>query len=301
MERISRRMPIVFTDYKISDINVEEGTAGGPTYIVNGKRLCFAYTTGHKRAVGALTGGNWDIKAIREKDVENLLTANTVFVNDETCDQEEYPWLGLQVWDEDETYIGEIGARCSRPSGAGTEHKGYGRCVKHAGRILPVGLRHGRGSVRLRKQLHDKIQAHVQRPNLLDLSMEISVQRALLDEIVARTSYADEIDVIGLAEKAIKLADLVGRQAERISAMNQRESLTAAQVLYLQVTIVDMFTKYIQDPSIRQVAAMELVERLGTTGIELDESDILDYDPSKRAIESFPRTARRIGYGRSSS
>ena len=50
---------------------------------------------------------------------------------------------------------------------------------------------------------------------------------------------------------------------EKISKIDNRNALTAAQVLYLRATVADLLMKYLPDPQLREKAAKELAVRLG--------------------------------------
>lgn len=275
-------MALHFKDYVNSDIAIEENTVGGPTYYVNGSPTCFSYTSKHRRAVRVLTSGMYHkVSAIKASMVDGLLDNNKIFINDDACNSE-YPWLGMIVWDEDGGLVGEIGTRCSISAGRGTDHKGTGRCRLHAGNVQIITMRHGRVASKMRERLRRKITVYAQKTNVLDLTRELAVQRAMLDEIVD-SAYTDgkEVNIMKVATSVIRLADVVGRQVERISSISQRDNLTAAQVLYLQVTVADMFTRYIRDPELRERAALELADRLGTSDLSVTAEDIMSFDDTE--------------------
>ena len=52
---------------------------------------------------------------------------------------------------------------------------------------------------------------------------------------------------------------------DKISLIQSRQALTAAQVMYVRAAIVDVFVKHIKDPTDREHAVKDLVFRLGGT------------------------------------
>jgi hypothetical protein len=63
--------------------------------------------------------------------------------------------------------------------------------------------------------------------------------------------------------KMQQLVGTLGNLAEKMSRIENRNTLTAAQVLYLRATVADLLMKYIQDPYDRDRAAKELASRMG--------------------------------------
>lgn len=72
---------------------------------------------------------------------------------------------------------------CKARAGLGTNHKGYGRCKHHDGRPVTNGT----GSVykRLSPNLLELVEKHLENPNPLDISSELSMARAIFEETLA--------------------------------------------------------------------------------------------------------------------
>lgn len=263
-------MPIGFLAYKDIHLVVMEGTLGGSTYTVAGNDLCFAYTRSHYRTVRALTDGeSKDLLDIKDRVVDNLIAIGDIEVDDEDC-LEDYGWLGCVVWDGDGSKIGVVGSRCSLLSGFGTDHVGTGRCKHHGGAgihsRIAAKMTHGLTSKHTRASLEKKVNDYLKDPSPLDLSRELATQRALLDELL--TYITGQGDMAAFADRIpdlMRLQDMIGKQVDRIVSIEARYALTASQVMYVQVTVSDVISKYLVDPIVREAAAAELAERLGTS------------------------------------
>lgn len=258
---------IRYSDYVNSHIDVQEGTRGGDTYIVDGKRVCFAYMKAHYKAVEALSfPGNNDIskldpETIAEKESRGEIKLEWPELPDGTHLQ--HPYAGCKVYAASGALIGELDSRCSHPAGYGTDHLGTGRCKYHGGMAgrKPVHGRQSRACRDIRAKVDEFMEKGV--PQLLDLSKELVTQRILLNTMLEY--YENEGDSEKLAyaiPSLMKSLDLIGRMVERIVKIENSTALTASQVLYLQVTVADIITKYIQDPIAREKAAAEIASRL---------------------------------------
>ncbi len=269
-------MPIAFKDYKDAQIDVEKHTAGGDTYIMNGVPLCYTYTSKHFAAVKALTQQrSTDIKDIKQEDVEKYIESGILDV-DTTGTVEGFGWLGAKVWDgRSGIFIGEVGARCGSNAGHGTQHPGHGRCRSHHGdrSITSIATNYRKNGVALREGIINKIEAYALDPRVLDLVSEVSRQKVLLDDIQGRVfdmidddeQNVSDREVIDLMTHIVRLSDTIGKQIERVTMIDQRNALTANQVLYLQIVVKDILTTYVEDPKKLQKAVTVLAERLGTS------------------------------------
>jgi hypothetical protein len=121
----------------------------------------------------------------------------------------------------------------------------------------------GRYSLKHRKSLHDKAQAFLSDPAPYDLTAELVLMRALLQDYLERFSDdmgnmpADEISrVFGLVETITKLV-------ERISKIANETALTQSEVQFLQVRIVDLLIKYVPDPDSREQFIADLADSFG--------------------------------------
>ena len=264
-------MGISWAKWSELNIDVHDNTPGGATYVVGATPLCFAVLAGTNKAVKALTGGkSTNPDYINDEFVQQLLDDGKIDIDDTKCGND--GWWGCQVWVDGE-YVGEVGERCAKRAGYGTDHPGTGRCKHHGGAGFLLGaaatITHGRKSHHMRKTLADKIQQYLQDQNLLDLSKELAVQRASLDTMV---EYADSLmaedpdQAIRLTNGLVKICGEIGRLAERVASIDQKYALTAGHVRYIQAVVVDVLTKYVPGPYQQEQAAKELVSRLGGGG-----------------------------------
>lgn len=160
---------------------------------------------------------------------------------------------------------GDPDHRCEKPAGYDTWHLGTGACKFHGGATEHTTFSHGRHARMTRLRLKDKISDYLNqsRDDLLDLTYELAASKAIFDEFLVGFPDPDE-DGYGVALSRFSaivtnLANLV----DRISKQDSRNSLTAAQVLYLRVAMVDILMKYLPDPEVRERAVRELATRLG--------------------------------------
>jgi len=169
--------------------------------------------------------------------------------------------------------------RCSRPAGYKTDHLGEGACNLHGGSnanqsVIIKNIKSGKGSVQTRKLLADKINNYLENDveELYDLSKELAAMRAIFDEILRdipdpTNSEADKISFHGDVGRLIVLVETIGTLLDKISRVQNRNTLTTAQVLYFRATISDIFIKYIKDPIIREEAVKELANRVMGTNL----------------------------------
>jgi hypothetical protein len=276
-------MPTIqFKDYIQSDIRVQQDTLGGDTYIIDGRPTCFAFTRKHYNAVMALTGEkSRDYGDIKVTIVHRLVKKGLLIVTEEDC-RKDYGWMGARVWDGDEQYIGTVGARCSRSSGEGTSHVGTAKCRYHGmdtTDAFKVSLvQTGKQAVCLQKYLADRVDKYLtfsqDRKRFLSLDRELALQKAALDMVV---EFAKELEdpaanAIRISEHITASVEKIGRQIERIQKMENAAALNASQVLYLQKVVAALFNEYITDPQQRELAVMDLMQRIGTRGSLADET-----------------------------
>ncbi len=269
-------MPLSLADYKDAQVEVEKHTAGGDTYIVGGTPLCYTYTSKHFAAVKALTQQrSTDIRDIKQEDVEKYIESGILDV-DTSGTVEGFGWLGTKVWDgRSGIFIGEVGVRCANAAGKSTQHPGHGRCKSHYGdrSIVSIATNYRKNGVALREGIKNKIDAYALDPRVLDLVSEVSRQKVMLDDIQERVldmiddedKEVSDREVIDLMTHIVRLSDTIGKQIERVTMIDQRNALTANQVLYLQIVVKDILTTYVEDPKKLQKAVTTLAERLGTS------------------------------------
>lgn len=281
-------MPWKYNEYKALPLSMEENTIGGTTYYVDGKAYCFAYVRKHYHAVRALSNGATnDVEKLTDDMVDSVISKGLVSIDDSEEDNE-LPWYGIKVFDEEGNLIGQIGDRCKHYAGHGTDHTGTGRCRSHTLEEQAHISRSSRHSRKLKEELRRKIEAQQNRSDAMNLAGELAVQRALLEQMVEEL-YNEEVvepgQLMNAATTIIRLADVVGKQVERINVIDSRNALTASQVLYIQAAIAELFTKYILEPDRRERAVMELASMLGTDNI--DYAGIATYNPHQLASKQF--------------
>lgn len=191
----------------------------------------------------------------------------------------------------------DLAKRCVNTAGYGTWHLGTGACKFHGGAIsekLSANMSHGRTATITRERLASSIQTYLSmdRAQLLDMTYELAATKAIYDELLSvypeppvaedyitpailASKDAKEIKFAIDSFKAhleeygsyfLKMQQLVGslgNLAEKMSRIENRNTLTAAQVLYLRATVADLLMKYIVDPIDRTRAAKELASRMG--------------------------------------
>jgi hypothetical protein len=258
-----------FGQYVDAEFDTERDTPGGDTYIIDGKRKCFAYTRRHARCCRALTRGrstkHLDIK---DHEVDALVAEGILIVDEEQC-LEGYGWLGAIVYEDDRSLIGYVGERCGNKAGFGTEHLGTGRCKLHGGGNIGQRVmdrtKHGNMSRYLKSIVHARTQEYLSDTTPLDLKHELAQQRALTQTLM--DLVLEEGDTESLKQYIPKLTSLlsqVGKMVSQIVTIEQKYALTASQVLFLQVTVTEAFNRYIDDPQKREEAALFIADRFGT-------------------------------------
>ncbi len=260
-------MAIPWTDYVNWKLDCEKGTPGGDTYVVNGEPMCFRFTKSHKQAVWLLTGElSADVEDIDDAAVDRMLEEGKILINDDECIPG-HGWMGCLVWDANKEYVGTVGDRCHFKAGRETEHPTYGRCKYHFGTTKYASsgeMSTGRHSKAFKRLVHEKIEAYAADPNRMDLSRELGIQRALLELLLNKLDEdSDDEEVLRLISGISGMANQVARMADKISTIDHRTALTVNQVMYIQVTVIDVMRRHLPQDEL-QTAAMELSDRLGT-------------------------------------
>lgn len=157
--------------------------------------------------------------------------------------------------------------RCTNHAGAGTWHLGTGPCKFHGGNAggEKGNLKTGKTAFVTRGRLGAAIQEYLSqdRSKLLDMTEQLAATKAIYDEFINNVpEYDDEKWGIFLS-RFQNIVRSMNELVNGISVIDNRNTLTAAQVLYLRATVADILMKYITDPSIRDRAARELANRMG--------------------------------------
>jgi hypothetical protein len=169
--------------------------------------------------------------------------------------------------------------RCTNPAGGGTYHSGTGACKFHGGNsgAHGTGITNGRSSKVTRLRLKNSIDSYlsVDRSILLNLNYELACAKAVFDEFV-ENSPDPTVEGYGIwLNRFLIIISSMANLVERMSRVENRNTLTAAQVLYLRATVADLFMKWIPDPFNREKAAKELASRMGgDMSVSLQPSEI---------------------------
>lgn len=170
------------------------------------------------------------------------------------------------------------GMRCAQPAGANTDHPGTGACYLHGGNsYLDVKVNKvtkGNNRViafdeQVRNSLKTKVNKYMAKDNgtLLDLAEELAITRAVLSSLMERTEELLNEDVndklfLDYVKSMNATIANIGKVADSISKIQQRNTLTAAHILYLKTVFADLLMKYIEEPDKREEALVSLGNRI---------------------------------------
>lgn len=119
---------------------------------------------------------------------------------------------------------------------------GTGKCRKHGGKAGRPPI-HGRYSFKLRASLKDKVQRHLADPEPMSLLSELATMRALFED------FGDKFTEGRLTKEtrthAFMMLETIGKLVERIDRIFNRDALTAAEVIYLQVALADVVLQFL--------------------------------------------------------
>lgn len=157
------------------------------------------------------------------------------------------------------------GKRCHNPA-----VNGRSVCRLHGGNAGRP-LIHGRYSVEHRKSLEEKVQKFLEDPAPGDLTSELALMRALLQDFLGRFP-----DGVPMPNKAIGhifgMVEQVSKLVERISRILNATALTQVELHYLQVTLIDLLMRYIDEPDKRIAFVGELRSAIGSSRGNSDRS-----------------------------
>lgn len=172
---------------------------------------------------------------------------------------------------------GQPDKRCTHPAGYRTNHVGVGACSRHGGAEKRPYITTGKNAVKTKIRLAEKIDdyLHKSRDELLDLTDHLAATRAIFDEMMEDFPSPDDQNYGLWFGRFNAMITTLGTLVDKISRIDSRNTLTAAQVLYLRATMVDVMMKYIQDPGDRERAIRELASRMGgDVGVEMLPSEV---------------------------
>lgn len=167
--------------------------------------------------------------------------------------------------------------RCTNYAGAKTVHVGSGPCRFHGGNVTPHGITTGRNAKITRLRLKDSIESYLNtdRASLLDLNYELACAKAIFDEFMSASPdpQADEYGIF--LNRFLTIISSMSNLVDRMSRVENRNTLTAAQVLYLRATVADIIIKWIPEPSDRERAAREIANRMGgDMSVQMQPSEV---------------------------
>ncbi len=156
----------------------------------------------------------------------------------------------------------QSGVPCGKPAGWGVKDTTTGKCRIHGGANEGRPIIHGRYSVKHRKKLQSSIQKFLDDPKPGDLTAELALNHALLQDFLDRfpdgtTMSVKEMNII------YDMVDDIGKTVERISRILNQTALTQADINYLQAVLTDLLTMYIDDPEKRASFLGELRQAMG--------------------------------------
>lgn len=143
---------------------------------------------------------------------------------------------------------GNNGNLCSRPAGIGTDHPSTGRCKDHGGRNGLAPLAVGRYAPVLNQRLNELYQKYANDPDLLDLTPELMLLRAILGNFLE--FYQDvnlaEPDNLHAMGTIVSLVDKVSKQVERIERIDANHILTVATAKLIMVKGMNVGKRYVE-------------------------------------------------------
>ena len=165
-------------------------------------------------------------------------------------------------------------SRCNNQAGWGTSHFGEGACKNHGGSDKKIMERSSNGAVKtvFKTQLRRKIEEYIEsgdRDSMLDLTYELAAIRVLFQDLLEQFPDPEDKTYTIQVNRAINMIQATGSLVDKISRIQTRSSITAAQVMYLRATVADILAKHITEIDQRERAIKELMARVG--GGEGDE------------------------------
>lgn len=181
-------------------------------------------------------------------------------------------WVEHPDWEGEEVALcwrrvrgsDEPGARCSQEAGFGTWHSGAGACRYHGG-LAGRNVKTGKNAPVSRSHLAKKINDYIEtgdRDSMLDMTYELAAMRVLFQEVVDHFPSPDEQGYSGNVQRLISMVTATGSLLDKISRIQSRNNITAAQVMLLRVTIAEILVKYVPDVGKREMAMKELMDMI---------------------------------------
>lgn len=174
---------------------------------------------------------------------------------------------------------------CHLRAGWGTLHVGRGKCRLHGGisRADDGRLkRGGRYSEVLPGQLRERYQTFLEEAEgVKDVASEIALKRTLLATYlgpalkrITEEALAGDLP-LGDVAALLGWASEVEKGAHRLARIENLGALTQAEVQILEMVVVDILQRYIEDDELRLRAVDELTWRLGHAAQQRRERALL--------------------------
>ena len=155
------------------------------------------------------------------------------------------------------------GNPCGQRAGWGTDHVGDGRCKLHGGNAGRPII-HGRYSIKHRESLQAKMQEFLEDENPGNLMSELALQRAMLQDFLERLGTEIPINVV-MRKHVFDMVESISKVIERVTRILNQSALTIAEVKLLEMTILDLLLRYIDDPQKRLSFMGEFRRLVGST------------------------------------
>lgn len=176
--------------------------------------------------------------------------------------------------------------RCRLRAGAGTLHKGRGKCSWHGGisRADDGRLkRGGRYSQVLPDLLRDRYEEFLTSEEAIeDVSSEIALKRTVLITFLSpalkrltEEALAGEID-LGDVAALLGWAGEIEKGAMRFARIANMGALTQAEVSLIELAVIDILMRFVPDEDKRLQAVEELSWRLGRVRSETEQRALLE-------------------------
>lgn len=112
-----------------------------------------------------------------------------------------------------------------------------------------------------RESLASKVAQFLEDPTPGDLTAELALMRALLQDYLDRFTVDMPLPFDDIT-RIVNLIESVGRMVERIARILNQTALTQVEVQYLQARIADLIVKYIDDVAQQRAFLAELSRSL---------------------------------------
>jgi hypothetical protein len=97
---------------------------------------------------------------------------------------------------------------------------------------------------------------------MLDITYELAALRVLFRDLIEAFPEPDDKAYTANLNRATAMITATGSLVDKISRIQSRNNITAAQVMYLRVSMADILVKYLPDLKIRELAIADLMARI---------------------------------------